>query len=170
MPRQKPLRHALRDYCKEHGMTLAGFARQLGVTQGSLSNWISGKRRIRSSWAFRIQEMTGGIVGFGDWLWFYNEHDGEEVDHREEEEAPATGTTFDEALDKLREAALSHGKKTVAALEGVETWSKRMLDAETDTDRLLLCSWLGKRLSVAHSHAQLVIAASSMLHDALKEN
>lgn len=50
----------IKDYLQDNGITQAGFAEQLGVTQGLVNQWIRGKTRVTPERALQIERATAG--------------------------------------------------------------------------------------------------------------
>lgn len=72
-------KHPLRVWTYLNDRTLTDLATDLGVSQGIVSLWMHGRRRIPVTTAVRIEEITGGAVVLGDWAWMYIEADGTEI-------------------------------------------------------------------------------------------
>jgi len=58
----------LLDHIKAEGLTLAAFADRVGVSQATISRYISGDRTPSVKMIGRIAAETGGAVGFVDWV------------------------------------------------------------------------------------------------------
>lgn len=58
----------LRDWLASQRMTVAGFARVLGVTDESLHHYFAGRRVPNLKSALAIQDATGGSVPASSWL------------------------------------------------------------------------------------------------------
>lgn len=56
----------LHTYMKSHGLTQQAFARLVGTTQGSVSNWLVGRARISAETARQIERATDGAVRASD--------------------------------------------------------------------------------------------------------
>lgn len=52
----------LKSYLRVSKLSQSEFARQLGVTQGAVWQWIEGVQRVSAENAKRIEEITGGAV------------------------------------------------------------------------------------------------------------
>lgn len=52
----------LKKYLRQTATTQAEFARRIGVTQGLVNQWLSGKTRITAERAVQIESATGGHV------------------------------------------------------------------------------------------------------------
>jgi transcriptional regulator with XRE-family HTH domain len=72
-------KHPLKVWAYLHDITLGQVATDLGVSQTLISLWMSGRRRIGSTMAQRIGEMTDGVVMLEDWPWLWLEAEGVEI-------------------------------------------------------------------------------------------
>jgi DNA-binding transcriptional regulator YdaS (Cro superfamily) len=52
----------IRAYLKKHALSQEKFAKQIGVTQGLVSQWLNGKTKITPRWANEIEQSTSGEV------------------------------------------------------------------------------------------------------------
>jgi DNA-binding transcriptional regulator YdaS (Cro superfamily) len=52
----------LKTYLRKHKLSQSEFARQVGVTQGAVWQWLEGKQRISAEKALLIEGATGGVV------------------------------------------------------------------------------------------------------------
>lgn len=59
---------ALRDWMGNNGLTQSDVASRLGVTQGSFSKMLSGKKRVSLYAAAFIEDWSGGLVPIRYWL------------------------------------------------------------------------------------------------------
>lgn len=50
------------EYLKQKNLTQGQFAEQLGVSQGLVWQWITGRQRITAERASQIEQSTGGAV------------------------------------------------------------------------------------------------------------
>lgn len=55
-------------YLRESGRSAAEIARQVGVDASYISHLRSGRRHPSMKLVARINDVTGGTVGFNDWL------------------------------------------------------------------------------------------------------
>jgi transcriptional regulator with XRE-family HTH domain len=55
-------------YLRQHELTAAEFARNIGVSKSAMARWLSGKRFPRREMIVRISEATGGQVTANDIL------------------------------------------------------------------------------------------------------
>lgn len=53
----------LSDYLKKHELTQSAFAERVGVTQGMVAHWVTGKHRVSAESAVKIEAATDGAVG-----------------------------------------------------------------------------------------------------------
>ena len=60
----------LSEYLREHGLTAARFAEEIGVSQQAVQRYAQGLRVPRKAIMHRIEEATGGAVQAQD---FYNQ-------------------------------------------------------------------------------------------------
>jgi hypothetical protein len=72
-------KHPLRLWAFANDWTITDVAAHLGVTQGLVSLWMAGRRRIPGSTAYQIKELTQGSVSLEDWPWMLLEGDGCEI-------------------------------------------------------------------------------------------
>ncbi|WP_109477782.1 helix-turn-helix domain-containing protein [Paraburkholderia sp. C35] len=52
----------LSDYLSKHKISQTTFAAQLGVSQGLVYQWLTGKRPVAAEQCPKIEELTGGEV------------------------------------------------------------------------------------------------------------
>jgi len=60
--------HPLSTWCWQQRISLAAFARRLGVARGTLNNWVHGHRPIATERAREIETLTDGAVPVEAWL------------------------------------------------------------------------------------------------------
>lgn len=53
----------IRSYMKKHSLSQDGFAKQIGVTQGMVWQWLHGKTAVSAKKAKEIEEKTQGEIG-----------------------------------------------------------------------------------------------------------
>lgn len=53
---------AIRSYMARRRLTQTAFAKEVGVTQGMVWQWLSGYRPISPESAIKIEEATGGAI------------------------------------------------------------------------------------------------------------
>jgi len=56
----------LRAYLKKHGLSQSAFAGKIGVTQGAVGHWVTGRHPVTPKWASRIVSKTRGEVTLHD--------------------------------------------------------------------------------------------------------
>ncbi len=54
------------DYLQNNAISTSKLAKQLGVSQGLVSQWITGRTRITAEKAVLIEEKTGGMINRHD--------------------------------------------------------------------------------------------------------
>lgn len=54
------------DYLHQNKISTAKLAKRLGVSQGLVSHWITGRTRITAEKAILIEEKTGGTINRHD--------------------------------------------------------------------------------------------------------
>jgi transcriptional regulator with XRE-family HTH domain len=52
----------IRAYMERHGMTQTDFARQMGVSQSAVSQWLRGEKGISIRTAGRLEKRSGGEI------------------------------------------------------------------------------------------------------------
>jgi len=130
--------HALQEYCYSNEQSLADFARELGVSRGTLSNWMHGRRRIEAGIACQIQEMTDGIVGMTDWDWLWFPEDGTVIDKRPKPSKPEPPSTADVGQARRTACrAVSEGMRQLTEAHELAELARDLIDGEQWADGMV---------------------------------